>query len=60
MFIRFSNNTMKSFYDLFLISMLLQEGDIIAYRLDIIDSLGCPGLSSFRVCHTLIQVFTQF
>lgn len=45
-----------AFDDLFLI--LSQEGDIIAYCLDIIDSLGCPGLSSFRVYHSSILDFT--
>ncbi|KAF3341554.1 hypothetical protein FCM35_KLT00192 [Carex littledalei] len=48
------NEDKLDFESLYPLPNLPREGDIIAYRLDIIDSLGCPGLSSFRVGRVIV------
>ncbi|KAJ1704732.1 hypothetical protein LUZ63_004511 [Rhynchospora breviuscula] len=48
------NKDELDFESLYPPACLPREGDIIAYRLDIIDSLGCPDLSSFRVGEVIV------
>ncbi|KAJ3709050.1 hypothetical protein LUZ61_012755 [Rhynchospora tenuis] len=48
------NKDKLDFESLYPPACLPREGDIIAYRLDIIDSLGCPDLSSFRVGEVIV------